>query len=547
MTPRPLVEVWRELGLDDQEVLLYGRDKAKLIAEALRRRQSVPEGALVLVTGINPTAAGEGKTTTAIGVADALRRLGCRAAVALREPSMGPYFGIKGGGTGGGRAQLVPADDINLHFTGDLHAITSAHNLIAAVVDNALYHGTLSGLLPHRVSWRRVLDVNDRALRQVVVGLGGGAHGVARETGFDITAASEIMAIVCLSQDLADLKERLGRVVVGEREDGSLVTVADLGVAGAATVLLKDAIHPNLVQTLEGTPAFVHGGPFGNIAHGSSSLLATKLALKCAEVVLTEAGFGTELGAEKFVHIKCRTGGLRPVVALVVASVRALRVQGGAGQRANVPDPQAVERGLANLDKHVENVRHLGMEPVVALNSFPDETKAEVDRVLDHCKALGVAAARFQGWELGSEGAMELAERVLDLVRRRREPSEPRYLYQPQWPFARKLEAVATTLYGASGVNLLPLAKTKLARYEQLGYGDLALCVAKTQYSLSDDPARLGRPQGFAITVRDVCLAAGAGFVVAYTGDVTTMPGLPKHPAAKRLDLDASGHVVGLT
>ncbi|MCS7235569.1 MAG: formate--tetrahydrofolate ligase [Armatimonadota bacterium] len=544
---QPLVDVARSLHLRDDEVVPYGRDKAKVLVDALHRRQGWPDGALVLVTGINPTAAGEGKTTTAIGLADALRRLGRRAVVALREPSMGPCFGAKGGGTGGGRAQVVPADDINLHFTGDLHAVAAAHNLIAAVADNALFHRRVPGLRPDNVWWRRVLDTNDRALRQVVVGLGGGAHGVARETGFDITAASEVMAVLCLAQDRVDLKARLGRMVVGEREDGSLVTVWDLGVAGAAAALLKDALHPNLVQTLEGTPAFVHGGPFANIAHGCSSLVATQLALKCAELVVTEAGFGTDLGAEKFVHIKCRTGRLRPGVAVVVASVRALRRHGGAGNRAEQPDPAAVERGMANLDKHVENVRHLGLQPVVAVNCFGGDAREEVELVLDHCDALGVPAARFRAWELGAEGGLELAELVDALVRNHQGISGTRFLYEPSWPFERKLEAIATTLYGAAGVDLSPRARAKLSRYEQLGYRELAVCVAKTQYSLSDDPNKLGRPQGFRITVRDVQLSAGAGFVVAYSGDVLTMPGLPKHPAAERFDLTSEGRIVGLT
>lgn len=546
MTPRPLTDVVRELGLEPDEVVPYGRDKAKVLLEALQRREGQPDGALVLVTGMTPTAAGEGKTTTAIGLADALRRLGRRALVAIREPSMGPCFGVKGGGTGGGRAQVVPADEINLHFTGDLHAVTAAHNLIAAVVDNALFHRSLPGLRPEAVLWRRVLDVNDRALRQVVVGLGGGTHGVARETGFDITAASEVMAVLCLAQDWTDLRRRVARMVVAEREDGSLVTVEDLGITGAVSALLKDALHPNLVQTLEGTPAFVHGGPFGNIAHGCSSLVATRLALKCADVVVTEAGFGTDLGAEKFVHIKCRTGGLRPVLAVAVASVRALRVHGGAGKAAQQPDPAAVQRGLQNLDKHVENIQHLGMAPVVAVNCFPTDSPEEVDLVLDHCEALGVPTVRFRGWELGGEGGRQLAEVVDERLRSNPACSGPRYLYEPGWPLVRKLEALATVLYGASGVDLTPRAKAKVERYERLGYGELAVCVAKTQYSLSDDSRKVGRPEGFRITVRDMSLSAGAGFVVAYAGDVVTMPGLPRHPAAERMDLDPAGHVIGL-
>jgi len=544
---KPIRDVARELGLEEGELIPYGADKAKVRVEALEHREGAQNGALVLVTGVNPTAAGEGKTTTAIGLADGLRRLGRRAVVAVREPSMGPCFGVKGGGTGGGKAQLVPGEDINLHFTGDLHAVAAAHNLIAAVVDNALHHSTVPGLRPQNVSWRRVVDVNDRALRQVVVGLGGGAHGVARETGFDITAASEIMALVCLARDREDLRERVARVVVGEREDGSLVTVADLRITGAVVALLKDAIHPNLVQTLEGTPALVHGGPFGNIAHGCSSLVATQLALKCAEVVVTEAGFGTDLGAEKFVHIKCRAGRLRPSVAVVVASLRALRVHGRTDRRPGEPDPAAVERGLANLDKHVENVRRLGMQPVVALNLFAGDSAEETELVLAHGAALRVPTARFRAWEQGGEGALELAEVVDQLARSAVPPPEPRYLYDLEWPMARKLEAVATALYGASGVDLSPRARAKLARYEDLGYRQLPVCVAKTQYSLSDAPEKVGRPQGFRVAFRDARLAAGAGFVVAYAGDILTMPGLPKHPAAERWDLDSQGRVVGLT
>jgi formate--tetrahydrofolate ligase len=441
---------------------------------------------------------------------------------------------------------VVPADDINLHFTGDLHAVAAAHNLVAAAVDNALYHRTNPGLQPHGVHWRRVLDVNDRALRHVVTGLGGGAHGVARETGFDITAASEIMALLCLAGDRADLRARAGRAMVGEREDGSLVTVEDLGMAGAVGALLKDAFHPNLVQTLEGTPAFVHGGPFANIAHGCSSLVATRLALKCAEVVVTEAGFGAELGAEKFVHIKCATGGLRPAVAVVVASLRALRVHGGAGRDYADPNPAAVERGLANLDQHVGNVRRLGLRPTVALNAFPTDTQEETDMVLRHCRDLGVPVARFRGWEFGGEGGLELAELVAAAIRAQGQPPPPRPLYELAWSYERKLEAVATALYGAAGVDFSARARARVARYESLGYGELPVCVAKTPYSLTDDPEKVGRPQGFRITVRDVRLAAGAGFLVAYAGEILTMPGLPRQPAAQRMDLDPEGQVVGL-
>ncbi len=541
---RRLEKLAEELGILNEELLPYGRDKAKVRIEALQRLRDRPDGKLVLVTGMNPTAAGEGKTTTAIGLVDALRRLGLRAVVALREPSMGPCFGLKGGATGGGRAQLVPAEDINLHFTGDLHAVTSAHNLIAAVVDNALYFRTIPGLLPHRVFWRRVVDMNDRALRQVVVGLGGGTNGVARETGFDITSASEIMAVLCLAQGRSDLKDRLSRMVVGEREDGGLVTVGDLRVAGAAAALLRDALHPNLVQTLEGSPAFVHGGPFANIAHGCNSLLATKLALKCGEVVVTEAGFGTDLGAEKFVHIKCRVGDLRPAVGVVVASVRALRIHGGA--EGEGPDVAAVERGLSNLSKHVENLQAFGIPPVVCVNVFSSDGEEELEAVVGWCRAVRVPVALFRGWALGAEGGMELAEVVREVLDRNREAAPPRFLYELDWPYARKLEAVARTVYGAEGVVLSPRAQSQLDRYVALGYGNLPVCVAKTQYSLSDDPTKLGRPTGFTVTVREVRLAAGAGFVVAYAGDILTMPGLPKRPAAERIDLDEAGNIIGL-
>jgi formate--tetrahydrofolate ligase len=545
--PRTLAELAEELGLLEEELLPYGRDKAKIRVEALERLRDHPDGALVLVTGINPTPAGEGKTTTAIGLGDALQRLGLRSVVTLREPSLGPCFGVKGGATGGGRAQLVPADDINLHFTGDFHAVAAAHNLIAAVVDNALYFQTIPGLAPHRVHWRRVVDMNDRALRQVVVGLGGGAHGVARETGFDITSASEIMAILCLAQSRADLRDRVARTVVGEREDETVVTVEDLGVAGSVAALLKDAIHPNLVQTLEGTPAMVHGGPFANIAHGCNSLLATRLALKCAEVVVTEAGFGSDLGAEKFVHIKCRTGNLRPAVGVLVVSVRALRIHGGAGRNYEEPNPAAVERGLVNLDKHVENLRAFGIPPVVSLNVFGSDAREELDLVIRRCRELQVPVAEFRGWELGGEGGMELAEAVRGVLRQNRVLSAPRFLYELAWPFQKKLEAVARTVYGADGVEFTARARNKMARYETLGYGNLPVCVAKTQYSLSDDPEKVGRPTGFVITIRDVRLSAGAGFLVALAGDIMTMPGLPRRPAAERISLDDQGRVVGLT
>jgi len=525
---QPIQAIGETLGLNGGDLELYGSYKAKIRWEAIQRASARPDGALVLVTAMTPTPAGEGKSTTTIGLADGLRRLGKRAIVAIREPSLGPVFGVKGGGTGGGHAQIAPMEDINLHFTGDMHAITAAHNLLAAMLDNHLSQGNALGLDVRRIIWKRVLDMNDRALRRVVIGLGGTAHGVPRESGFDITVASEIMAILCLSKDLQDFKARVERVIVAEKADGTPVPARELRAAGAMAVLMKDAIKPNLVQTLEATPALVHGGPFANIAHGCNSLIATRLGLKLGEILVTEAGFASDLGAEKFVDIKCRTGGLVPSAAVIVATTRALAMH-----------------GEENLAKHVENVRLFGLPPVVALNRFTDDTDAAVNGVKATCKTLGVPCAVSQGWELGGAGMTDVAGMVLDAIRSA-DKSKFQHVYPDDLPLAGKLDILAKRVYGADGVTLSAAAAGKLQRFESLGYGRLPVCVAKTQNSLSDDAKRRGRPRGFTITVRDASLSAGAGFVVAYAGDILTMPGLPKVPGAEGIDIDANGNVVGL-
>jgi formate--tetrahydrofolate ligase len=546
VTLKPIEDVAATVGLAPGELEPFGRHKAKIAWDAIARRRQQPDGALVLVTAMTPTPAGEGKSTTTVGLADGLRRLGRRAVVALREPSLGPVFGMKGGATGGGRAQLAPMEDINLHFTGDMHAIGSAHNLLAAMLDNHLAQDNALGLDTRRVLWKRVLDMNDRALRHVVLGLGGTAHGVPREGGFEITVASEVMAILCLSADLQDFKARVERVVVGETAAGALITAGQLKAAGAMAVLMKDAIKPNLVQTLEGTPALVHGGPFGNIAHGCNSVIATRLALKLGDVVVTEAGFATDLGAEKFFDIKCRSAGLTPAAAVVVATIRALKMHGGVPLAdLGRPDVAAVRRGLDNLAKHVENVRLFGVAPVVALNHFVSDADAEVAAVMEACGNWDVPAEISRGWELGGAGTTALAQVVLDGVKGA-DLGAFRPLYPDDMPLAQKIETVATRIYGADGVRLAPVAVQKLARWESLGYGRLPVCMAKTQNSLSDDPKKPGRPRGFTITVRDAKLSAGAGFVVAYAGDILTMPGLPKVPGAESMDVDAAGNVVGL-
>jgi formate--tetrahydrofolate ligase len=543
---RPIQEIGQALGLDADELEPYGHFKAKVGFQAIARLADRPDGALVLVTAMTPTPAGEGKSTTTVGLADGFRRIGRRAIVALREPSLGPVFGVKGGAAGGGRAQIAPMEDINLHFTGDMHAIGAAHNLLAAMLDNHLAQGNPLGLDQRRVLWKRVLDMNDRALRHIVLGLGGTAHGVPREGGFEITVASEVMAILCLARDLPDFKTRVERIVVGETAAGGLVEARQLKAAGAMAVLMKDAIKPNLVQTLEGTPAFVHGGPFGNIAHGCNSLIATRLALKLGEVVVTEAGFASDLGAEKFVDIKARTGGLRPSAAVIVATVRALKLHGGVALADHGrEDVAAVRRGADNLAKHVDNVRAFGLTPVVALNHFTGDTDAEVAAVMDTCRGWDVRAAISRGWELGGTGTTELAEAVAAAMASA-DPGAFHQLYPDDWPLTRKIETIVTRMYGGDGVQIAPAAAAKLARWESLGYGRLPVCMAKTQNSLSDDARKLGRPRGFTVTVRDAKLAAGAGFVVAYAGDILTMPGLPKIPGAETMDVDGDGNVVGL-
>jgi formate--tetrahydrofolate ligase len=541
---RPIQDIAAGLGLGPSDIDLYGETKAKIRTAAIERLRGNPDGKLVLVTAMTPTPAGEGKSTTTVGLGDAFRKLGKRAIVCMREPSLGPCFGVKGGAAGGGHAQVVPMEDINLHFTGDFHAVTAAHNLLSAVLDNHIFQGNALGLDPRRIAWKRVLDMNDRALRNIVVGLGGPAHGVPRESGFEITVASEIMAILCLASDLADLKARLARIIVGETPDGRTVTAGELKVVGSLAVLLKDAIRPNLVQTIEGTPAFVHGGPFANIAHGCNSLAATRLALKLGEIVVTEAGFASDLGAEKFFDIKCRVGALTPSAAVIVATVRALKMHGGVARDAlGKEDVAAVRRGLANLEKHVENVRQFGVPAVVALNHFTADTDAEVAAVMDACAAMGVAARTSRVWADGGAGGAEVGQAVLDAMGG---TSKFSVLYPDELPLEKKIETIATRIYGAAGIALLPAAATKLKRFAELGYGRLPVCMAKTQSSLSDDAKKLGRPRDFTVTIRDAKVAAGAGFVVAYAGDILTMPGLPKIPAAEVIDLDEHGNVVGL-
>jgi formate--tetrahydrofolate ligase len=543
---KPITQIAEAVGLSPEDIEPYGRYKAKIPLSVAERFADRPQGSLILVTAMTPTPAGEGKSTMTVGLGDALHRIGKKTMVALREPSLGPCFGVKGGAAGGGRSQVAPMEDINLHFTGDFHAITSAHNLLAALLDNHMFQGNALALDSRRVHWKRVLDLNDRALRHTVVGLGGPINGVPRESGFDITVASEIMAILCLSKDLADLKARISRIIIGETRTGEFITAGQLGAAGSMTVLLKDAINPNLVQTLEGTPAIVHGGPFANIAHGCNSLVATRLALQLADVVVTEAGFASDLGAEKFLDIKCRVGGLKPAASVIVATVRALKMHGGVAKKdLNAPDVDAVNRGLDNLRKHIENIGHFGIPAVVAVNRFTADTDAEVRAVIDACAAMGVRAEVSNAWALGGAGAEDVARAVLEVMQPA-EASTFQHLYDTSMPLAAKLETIARRMYGADGITLAPACANKLAKYELLGYGDLPVCVAKTQNSLSDDAKRLGRPTGFSVLFRDAKLSAGAGFVVAYAGDIMTMPGLPAEPSAMKIDINEEGHVVGL-
>ncbi|MBO6293976.1 MAG: formate--tetrahydrofolate ligase [Selenomonas sp.] len=541
---QPIKEIAAKLGLTEDDLELYGKYKAKLTSEVWQKVKDRENGKLVLVTAINPTPAGEGKTTTSVGLADALHRMGKKVSVALREPSLGPCFGLKGGAAGGGYAQVVPMEDINLHFTGDFHAITTAHNLLAAVIDNHLQQGNALDLDVRRIVWKRVLDLNDRALRHVVVGMGGKAHGVPRETGFDITVASEMMAILCLAADLQDMKKRLGQIVVAYTRSGRAVRADELGVTGALTLLFKDAIKPNLVQTLEGTPAFIHGGPFANIAHGCNSVMATKHALKLSDIVVTEAGFGADLGAEKFLDIKCRFMGVHPDAVVIVATVRALKMHGGlAKDQLGQVDMEALKKGLANLSKHIESIKGFGLPAVVAVNAFPTDTAEELKFVEDECNKHGAQVAISEVWAKGGEGGQALAEKVLSAME---QSADFQLMYESEQTIPEKLTAIAQKIYGADKVIFAPSAQKQLEEIEALGFDKMPVCVAKTQYSLSDDPLKLGRPQGFAITVRELRVSAGAGFIVALTGSILTMPGLPAHPAAEKMDIDAEGRITGL-
>ncbi len=542
---KPILEIAEELGVDAGLVEPYGRHKAKIGHGLLSGMADKPDGKLILVTAITPTPAGEGKTTTTVGLADGLRKIGKKSVVTLREPSLGPVFGVKGGAAGGGYAQVVPMEDINLHFTGDFHAIGAANNLLAAMLDNHIFQGNALQIDTRRVTWRRCVDMNDRQLRNVTDGLGGRINGVPREDGFDITVASEVMAILCLAGDVADLKNRLGRIIVGYTRDEAPVTAADLKAEGAMAALLKDALKPNLVQTLEHTPAFIHGGPFANIAHGCNSIVATKMALKLGDYIVTEAGFGGDLGAEKFLDIKCRMAGLRPAAVVVVATVRALKHHGGAAKsELGAENLAALEKGLPNLLQHVENMQEVfGLSTVVAINRFPTDTEAELALIEEQCRKLNVNVALSEVWGKGGDGGVALAREVVRLCG---QPENFRYCYSLDGTIEEKLRAIVTRVYRGDDVELTAAAKKQMARLEALGFGNLPICMAKTQYSFSDDPALLGAPRGFKVIVRNLKVSAGAGFIVALTGDIMTMPGLPKIPAAEKIDVDASGKISGL-
>ena len=534
-----------DAGIDEKYIEQYGKYKAKIDYSLLKDKADAPDGKLVLVTAISPTPAGEGKTTTTVGLADALHKLGKNVFAALREPSLGPVFGVKGGAAGGGYAQVVPMEDINLHFTGDMHAIGIANNLIAACLDNHIQQGNQLGIDVKKITWKRVVDMNDRQLRNIVDGLGGRMQGVPREDGFEITVASEIMAILCLSKDIADLKAKVAQIIVGYTYDDKPVTVADLKIQGAVAAVLKDALKPNLVQTLEHTPAFIHGGPFANIAHGCNSVMATKMALKLGDIVITEAGFAADLGAEKFVDIKCRKAGLRPDAAVVVATVRALKYHGGVAKAdLNNENLEALEKGIPNLLQHVENVtQNYGLPCVVAINRFPTDTEAELQLVREKCKELGVNVALSEVWGKGSEGGIELAEEVLRLVEGE---NNFHFVYEDDLSIQQKVETIAEKIYRADGVEFTAAAKKQLATIEGLGFGNLPVCMAKTQFSFSDNASLLGAPRGFKISIKDVKVCAGAGFVVVKTGDIMTLPGLPKVPSAEKIDIDENGVITGL-
>ena len=541
----PINKVAAKLGIKDDDLINYGKYKAKVALKVLEELQDKPDGKLILVTAINPTPAGEGKTTTNIGLSMGLNKIGKTAISALREPSLGPSFGVKGGAAGGGYAQVVPMEDINLHFTGDFHAITTANNLISALIDNHIQQGNILGIDPRRIVWKRVMDMNDRALRHIVVGLGGKPDGMPREDGFDITVASEIMAIFCLAKDLEDLKERVANIVVAYKFDGSPVFARDLQAQGAVALLMKDAIAPNLVQTLENTPALIHGGPFANIAHGCNSLTATKLSLKLVEYTVTEAGFGADLGAEKFFDIKARFGNLKPNAAVIVATVRALKHHGGAKkEELGTENLEQLARGFENLEKHIENVNKFGVPAVVAINKFPTDTDAELNFVLERCKELGAEAVLSEVWAKGGEGGAELARKVVEVC----ETKEANFkvLYDVEESIAAKIEKIAKEIYGADGVDFTSACQKQIKNIEKLGFDKMPICMAKTQYSFSDDPTLLARPKGFKITVRDIKISKGAGFLVALTGDIMTMPGLPKVPSSNNIDILPSGEIVGL-
>lgn len=544
-TMKHIKDVAATIGIQEDDLELYGKYKAKLSDELIARVQNEKDGKLILVTAINPTPAGEGKTTTSVGLGQAFGKLGKKAIIALREPSLGPCFGIKGGAAGGGYAQVVPMEDLNLHFTGDFHAITSANNLLAALLDNHIQQGNELGIDPRQIVWKRCMDMNDRVLRNIVVGLGNKMDGMVREDHFVITVASEIMAILCLATDMSDLKQRLGRIIVGYTFDGKPVTANDLKATGAMAALLKDALKPNLIQTLEHTPAIVHGGPFANIAHGCNSVRATKTALKLCDYVITEAGFGADLGAEKFFDIKCRMAGLKPDAVVLVATIRALKYNGGiAKEDLNVENLEALKKGVVNLEKHIENLHKYGVPVVVTLNSFVTDTEAETKFVEDFCKERGCDFALSEVWEKGGEGGIALAEKVLNTLETKE--SDFRVLYDDTLPLKEKIETVAKEIYGASEVTYSPAAERELKRITDLGMGDYPVCMAKTQYSLSDDPKKLGRPEGFSINVREVYAAAGAGFVVAVNGSIMTMPGLSKNPAAYGIDVNENSVITGL-
>ena len=543
----PIGRIAEKLGISGDTLEFYGKYKAKLGNEVIEAVKSRKNGKLVLVTAINPTPAGEGKTTTTVGIGQAMQKIGKSAVIALREPSLGPVMGIKGGAAGGGYAQVVPMEDINLHFTGDMHAITAANNLLSAAIDNHIHQGNALNIDPGRITWKRCLDMNDRALRQVVVGLGGRTNGLPREDGFMITVASEVMAILCLADGLEDLKARLGRIVIGYDYDKQPVTAAQLNVANAMALLLKDALKPNLVQTLENTPCIMHGGPFANIAHGCNSVMATRLGLKLADYCITEAGFGSDLGAEKFFDIKCRYGGLKPSLVVLVATVRALKYNGGVA-KANLAEENldALRSGIVNLGAHIENMQKYGLQVIVAVNRFGTDTEAELEVITEYCRNMGVEVSMCEVFAKGGDGGVDLANKIVDVIDKNDGSGSFKPIYDEKMPIKDKIFAIAEQIYGADGVEYSAKAEREISRLTELGFDKLPVCMAKTQYSLSDDPKKLGRPSGFKITVREVRVSAGAGFVVALTGDVMTMPGLPKEPAANRMNIDSDGKITGL-